>query len=817
MCGMIQRSLRQLQNAVWNKKRRNSGSSIVIVIIAMAMIGIMATTLLWMAYINYMIKVNDIRNKNSFYSAETVMEQIMAGLRNTSSEAVSEAYGEVLSNWDSLETEGNRYSAFATEYLDTLVKLLKDPSKGDGYYRRELLKGFVDTAAWGNVNETAWLAGTDSTNAADVREPVMELVNGNSLYLRNVFVAYQDGDRLSVVSTDICLDVPSVVFTRTGTVENLYEYLLIGNEGITVAEGSGITADGNIFAGTAADNKEKGGITVNKNASLTVDNGSLIISKGDIDVIGPGASFVVHNAADSGSRVYARSIDLQSGTVSLDSRTYVANDLTLSGKGSKATLTKEYYGYGASVGNGMTGNETDQANSSAIIINGQDSKVDMSGLQTLMLAGRAYIGTSTKKAELDQNALAAAAGDETKKNDKAVLMGESIAVKGGQIAYLVPAECLGVYQGTTVIGQNPVSAKQSGEIEVYKEKYGTDFAEVDFTKKVSRLGNQSDPDFEGLCLADFGVNDMSHIRKVSTQYVGGGAESKTLTYYYLVLDKENAAKYFAAYYADELNKESIDNYFKKYVTGGILLGNYAAENTSYTILGNALVSDALNESGVQLLSDYPDVQASLHALTDAQVQAQSAEIGKTYLALTTNLTEDAASVSESQTVFNSVIRQTIETQAEDGTISTQGIGDYLAAHGDTMEFTTDTGLKGIVTSKDYTLSTESHASDVRLIISLGNITIDRNFTGLAIAKGTITIEGGVTHGAATLKRNKQELYKVLNATTGEPDATVTPLTFLVNGTSGVGGSNTPDVKVDAQGNLDIDYAGIVRYANWVKK
>ena len=62
----IGQSLRQLQNELWSQKRRNRGSSIVIVIIAMAMIGILATTLLWMSYINYKIKENDIRNKNSF-------------------------------------------------------------------------------------------------------------------------------------------------------------------------------------------------------------------------------------------------------------------------------------------------------------------------------------------------------------------------------------------------------------------------------------------------------------------------------------------------------------------------------------------------------------------------------------------------------------------------------------------------------------------------------------------------------------------------------------------------------------------------------
>lgn len=809
MSGIVKRSLVKLQSAVWNQRRRNRGSSIVIVIIAMAMIGILATTLLWMSYINYMIKVNDLRNKNSFYSAETVMEQMMAGLQNTASKAVAEAYDEVLANWDSLGTEGNRYHAFATEYLDTLIKLLKDPEKGEGYYQKDVLKNFVDTAIWSNVNESAWLNGTDSGDASKAQAPVMELVNGNCLMLRNVFVSYQDKDRLSVVSTDICMDVPQVIFTQTGSVENLYEYLLIGNQGITVLKGSGsVVADGSIYAGVDLTNGQKGGLTIQSASSLTVDHGSLIVSKGDIDVIGPGAAFIVHDAKDVKSKVYARSIDIQSGTVSLDSRTYVANDLTLSGNGSKATLTQEYYGYGASTGTGMEGDPTDQANSSAIIINGQNSTVDLSGVRTLMLAGRAYIGTSTKKSELDQKTLDTG-WDDSKKNEKAVLMGESISVKGGQIAYLVPTECLGVYQGVTVIGQNPVSQKQSGEIEAYQEKYGEDFQEVDFTRKISRLGDKS--------LAQFGVSDMTHIRKVHTQYVGGGADSKALTYYYLVMDKDNAAAYFAAYYANEQNKERVDQYFKKYAAGGILLGNYEAEQTSYTILGNALVSDALQDGGVQLLQADPKQQPSLHQMTDSQVLSTSEEIGKAYLALTTNLTEDVASVSESQTVFHSVIRQNITTTAADGTESTDSIEAFLADHGGEMVFVTEDGLKGIVTGSNYTLSSQAHASDVRLIVSLGDITIDRNFTGLAIAKGTITIKGGTVNGASDLKRDKMELYKVLHASAEEPDNSITPLTFLVNGTSGVSEENGITLQEDEQGNLKIDYTEIVRYVNWIKK
>ncbi len=802
---MMRQPLQQLQKKLWNRKRRNSGSSIVIVIIAMAMIGILATTLLWMSYVNYKIKVNDIRNKNSFYSAETVMEQIVAGLQKETSDSVAVAYQEVLSNWETLENETNRYSTFASMYLDTLVKHLRDSEKGDGYYGRDILEGYVDTTIWKNVNQTAWDNGTDEADAA--KAPVMELVNGNSLILRNVFVSYTEGDRLSIVSTDLCLDVPEIVFTQSGSIDDLYDYLLIGNQGISLTKGSGqVTGDGSIYAGID-ETTAKGGIVINPASSLAINNGRYVISKGEIDVVGPGAGFIVRDVRETGSSVYAKSLDLQSGMISLDSKTYIANDLTLSGNGSKATLTKEYYGYGTSVATGLEGYPTDQENSSAIIINGQNSTVDMSGVNTLMLAGRAYIGTNTTKKELDQNT-AAAVEDAGKKNEKAVLMGESITVKGGQIAYLVPTECLGVYNGETLIGQNPLTQDQAVKMQAYKDQYGKEFREVDFTRPVSRLGGES--------LSSFGVADMDHIRKVSTQYVGGGTESKSLTYYYLVMDADYAAKYYQAYYKQDNNKETIDNYFKKYATGGILLGDYTSEQNSYTILGNALVSDVLSQSGVSLLASKEN---ATNAMTPAEAAQKSADIANVYKGLTTNLSEDGASASTFQNVFESVIKKEITTKQEDGSEKKEPIQEYLVDNGTggTMEFTTEDGLKGIITTGNYTLSSATGgASNIRLIVSLGDIVIDRNFTGLAIAKGTITIDGATHNGAASLKRNKMELYKVLNATTGVEGDTITPMAFFVNGETSLA-DGVQEASTDDAGNLNIDYTEIVRYMNWEKR
>lgn len=848
-------------------KRDDRGSAIVVVIIAMALIGILVSAILWSSYMNYMIKLADIRNKNSFYSAETVMEQIMAGMQHEASAAVTLSYQDVMKNWgnnhnpdDLYGSEEYRYHQFVTTYLDTLVKNLSDPLAGTGIYSLKVLQDFVDDDLFAGVDLTEWESGSRR----------MEIVNNASLVLYDVRVSYADAnDYVSIIHTDITIDVPKLVFYQNGSIDSLYEYALIGNSGIQTENGSGAAlVDGSIYAG-ADEVLGSGGIMVNKASSMTVKEGKLVISKGDITVKGPGAGFIVRDVPEYGARVYAAGLNLENGTLSLDSKTYVANDLILSGNGSRATLTKEYYGYGSSMATGMTESEAvDTALSSAIIINGRNAMVDMSGVTRLLLAGRAYIGQSLTSGPAWSGTPEGPAG-----SSKAVLMGESIAVKGNQIAYLVPAECVGTLSskaagsgtesgnaaddgstagsggaaggtttadksvfGKTAIGQNPLNGKMAAEMEDYKTKYGNQFAEVDFYKPVYKLGNKT--------LSDFGVTDMNHIRKVYTQYNSADSENKTLVYYYLVMDKDQAAEYFEQYYNFNTNKEVIDGYFKKYATGGIMLGDYTSENTQYTILGNSLVSSALSDSGVTLLKGmqqpvpdeggdeggsgdldegdseeeqppaegYQEVSDNASEMTNVQTEEEVLEFSescaKTFKALTTNLTEDASSVSPTQTVFNSIIREEL-------------LRDYLADNGGTVEFVTDDGLKAVLTNDDnYTVSD----SKVRLVVAIdkddneedgiagGNITVNANFTGLIIAQGKITVSGTTI----AVSRDKMGTYKVLNQERSNTDPQ-TPMDFFVNGSGVLAEEVTDASKVDETGILNIDLSEIVRYTNWIKK
>ena len=822
-------------------RQDNRGSAIVIVIIAMALIGILVSSILWSAYMNYMIKLSDVRNKNSFYSAETVMEQIMAGMQHEASAAITISYQDVMKNWgnnitdDLYASEVNRYNQFVTTYLDTLVKNLTDPLKGTGFYSLKVLKDFVDDDLFAGVDVTEW-------EKSSCR---MELVNNSSLVLYDVRVSYTDeNDYVSIINTDICIDVPKLVFYQSGSIDSLYEYALIGNTGIHTEVGSGaVLIDGSIYAGQD-ETLGGGGITVNQASSLTVKEGKFVISKGDIAVKGPSAGFIVRDVPDYGARVYAAGLNLNSGTLSLDSRTYVANDLILTGNGSRATLTKEYYGYGSSVETGMGDGAVTPSLSSAILINGRNATVDMSGVNKLLLAGRAYIGQSLSTGPAASGTPGGPAG-----TSKSVLMGESIAVKGNQIAYLVPAECIGTLDGKTLVGQNPLNGAMAATVEDYKNLYGAAFKEVDFDKPVYKLDNKT--------LSEFGVTDMNHIRKIYTQYNSADSENKTLVYYYLVMDKDKAAEYFIQYYNFNTSKEAIDSYFKKYATGGIILGDYTAENAQYTILGNSLVSDALSDSGVTLLKGfqptvpdegdgeggtgeedeqptpdegYQEVSDNTSELKNFKDEAEVLELSETYAktfkALTTNLTEDISTVSPNQNVFNSIIREDM-------------LRDYLDDNGGTVVFKSEDGMIAVLTNctgdgdgNDDTvtlsqiagkLGTDGKLKNIRLIVVIdrddnaedgitgGNIIIDGDFTGLIVAQGEITIAG-----ALSVKRDKRGTYKALNAPLSDTDSQM-PMDFFVNGSGILAEEVTDGSKVDESGILNVDLSEIVRYMNWIKK
>ena len=84
------------------KKLNNKGSTLVLVIIVLAIVSVFAVVALSISLYNFQMKITDKNVKDNFYSAETVLDQICVGLQGDVSKAYSGAYSEVMQNYNSI-------------------------------------------------------------------------------------------------------------------------------------------------------------------------------------------------------------------------------------------------------------------------------------------------------------------------------------------------------------------------------------------------------------------------------------------------------------------------------------------------------------------------------------------------------------------------------------------------------------------------------------------------------------------------------------------------------------------------------------------
>lgn len=860
-------------------ERDDRGSAIVIVIIAMALISILATTILWASYLNYRIKVNDLKVKNSFYSAETVIEQITAGVKkDIVSASVNDAYQQVLSNWDALGTDDNRENFFLMAYRDQVEEKLgvSGVAPNQKYNRDRFLEEFVDTEFWDTDADNYGVNGyIDMDIWKDPMKPALfkplepsgeppvdaNPANDGSMTIKNICVEFYDSDGLlSIINTDIAIDVPKLSFTQAGTIDRLYPYVLVGEEGIETEDGV-ITITGSIYGGV--DEHNEGGIRIGKSSHVTVEDAEYVISGGGIvvgndpdfiNLINQDARLVVRDLSSGGYRtsVYAQDLAVNSSHLAITGKVYVANDLTLSGKGSSVALEGQYLGYGDELdykpieetdGEGNKVLVNPAAKSSAIVINGKNSTVDLTGLNTLLLAGRAYVSLSD---------------DDTDVTLPHILMGESISVKSNQIAYLVPPECVGTLDGKTMIGQNPVSFRTWEQMIASLDEYADrDFKIVNAHMEVAKLGGKELQEYgiEDITADDLSGVDKDNLPAVITKLNGAGIHSgvrfymsdKKQVYLYLVMDEEYSEEYFTAYYNVNSNKTSLDSYFNQYASGGIKLKDNVQ---GYTVVGNSMVSltsaasgdnivtDKYGENLVQLLSSvmpsadeeegdgeeseeggqptdpdvYEEVSDNISGIENIKNQDELDEIidncGSVYRNLTTNLMEEDTGLYN--TVFENLIM--LESPSgEDG--STQGLKDYLNDNGGKAEFyisesPTTKKLKAVLVDAGTGSYEIPHDSNLRLVIAIGDVEVTGNFQGLIIASGKITVGKNVT-----CKKDGEGVYSALQATSADGNV---PANILRNG-SGMIKSGYEDAQTDEMGNLRIDYSEIVRYENWIKK
>lgn len=351
------------------KRQDNRGSAMMIVIVVIAFVSILIATLFMMTVINIQMKSVDRAAKENFYSAEGALEQITLGLQKELADASSNAYVLVMQQYAGNTLEVERRRIFNDKLLAE-VKTSLENHKMVGQYDIDYLKAYLSED----------IAGYVDVSSSGGQRIVSE---SDSLVLKGVVVTFTDAAQYqSVIETDIRLSAPNLNLIQPSDMPDVFEYSIIANEKLVASAGSKVEIKAGVYAGEQ-------GLTLTDGAVWDFKQANRLIVKGDINIPRT-AALKISNDMD----LWAQGINVMGGTLAARGRTYVANDLVLNNRGSNVTLEGEYYGYGNGSMLTDAGLTISQGgDSSAILINGTNSTLDMGNMRRLLLSGSAQIAT----------------------------------------------------------------------------------------------------------------------------------------------------------------------------------------------------------------------------------------------------------------------------------------------------------------------------------------------------------------------------------------------------------------------------------------
>lgn len=404
-------------------KTDNRGASLILVVICAAFVMILSSVIFTATITNRQMKSVQHEAKKNFYITETAMNEIRAGLEEYIAVSLEHSYAKVLEQF-TVHTQEQRQELLKEGFLDHLEARL---SVVPGYYHLEFLEDFL--------KDTTGYAVTSGENRL-IRDT-------NSITLKNVKVAYEDDQGyLTTISTDIIIHSPTVSFATTYKTPAFGDYGLIADKKIKL-DGTGLASgakvNGSVYSG-------ENGISL-MNSRLHISHLGHVVTRGDINV-----DYNSILKIDNNPSIWVKNISVNSDTpeefeIQIDGKCYVADDLTINGNKSKVKIQGEYYGYSyESYHDGASSPVlTAQANS-AIVINGKNGGLEFANMDSLLIAGRAFL--SSRYAE----------------DSSGIYTGESITAKELQMAYLVPEDFM--WCGTNPVTYDEYLAKPVGVEEV---------------------------------------------------------------------------------------------------------------------------------------------------------------------------------------------------------------------------------------------------------------------------------------------------------------------------------------------------------------
>ena len=674
------------------------GASLLAVLILMVVVSAIAVVITKITIVNIQMKEVERGTKKNFYSADAIMDDLRTGARAQAETALENAYVDVLQHYMDYTGSGkNVQDVFKQNYMNGLEKYFADPMKtkvdttndeGSVVYR---VAGYDADKVKGCI-----LDGTQRGCFVAPADPKYEIDYGAGTFtLKDVRVVYKDAqDYETSITTDLVFSTPDMNFSGQSQVKEFMKYALIADDQINV-NASNVIVDGSVYAGV-------GGIVASGNGTGEL-KGRMILTRGDI-VADMGSALKV---GDGNSSIWAENLmttGKSAATLDVNGNMYVADDLALNAKESKVTLKGNYYGYNfqKNYGAGDTV-ATDADFSSAIMINGKSSSLNIQNLKYLLLAGRTYISRGNNSSNTD------------------IQMGESIAARTNQLAYYVPERYVKVESGeSTLLKWNDAQKVRIGEKEY-------PIGESDYAASI-----HVDPvKLDGW---------LNHANPIVPYYYTNG-----VNYYLNFKSQQDANEFYAAYYAGNTGK------------AGGLAGTYLDKN--------ALIIDEHNKVIMTLSGDImyrtkPEEMFQEKAVTiEPDNWKDSAELlwdycsklAVSYKSLELGLKDFGQSVTPDQVRFSVTDEnghEKIDKSIDplfDKLIDRSALQEEIAKHKNPG----DTGFTVYHPADDVYLIDNTGVYDLPtsitkgIVVATGSVKVSGNFEGLIISGGKVTFDANV--------------------------------------------------------------------------
>ncbi len=594
----------------------HSGSGMVVVLVTSFFIILLATTLLYAVLSSYYVRSSERRSNTNFDSADAGMDQIRAGLQEAVSDAVGEGYDYVLKNY----SNGSPADLFKNEYLNALHNWSKNVNTATGMKNQNLFNTASDRVSDYNIDVLNSFLGKKVSGASYELTSVNPGSSGSgwgqatedddgNIVLKGIHLKFINKGYETNITSDISLAMPDTGSMSSLNDANLNEYVIVADKGLNIQSPSPCEIDGHMYTGEVNIGRQnqgdaKGSLVINSGESLIVGQTKEFRSDGTVEGTTTGSvnlfgrmkyennSIIGNSEPDpgltmnNGSTLWAHDINVAGSSFNMEksdsSKVYVADDLDI-GRNAKVKLSGSYTGFG-SEDNVSKPTDAKAGSSSSILFSstskGDKSKLDLTDLKNLTLAGRSFVELN-KKNTLSSNEVG---------------MGSSITARNEQLCYLIPSDLMGdPYTNPAVVN---TSTGADGKISVVNGTTSMSLAAyIDSLKDA--IKNNLKPDGSSELIYNCGITDKSNI-KVLAYPVNG--QSQYVLYAFMDFPtRADANKYFKSLF--ESNGSKISDYISQYVNLETNTGSTTVMDTAGTSLEYTGSDLAVGQSSDQKAAD----------------------------------------------------------------------------------------------------------------------------------------------------------------------------------------------------------------------